>query len=325
MGAGMMDAMFSASYGPAAKRVLRTRLLMAGAFVGALLALSLSWTFSWGTAGQASERGEVREAAFHATPGQCLNWSQQRARDAKVVPCAQPHLFEVTSVQNISREYPRKAPPPDLKKWHEIAEKRCGKNIEEYLGGPLDPHGKYSVTILRPTTAEWHSGERKVRCGLQRTGPGGGLLTTTGHAAKQPQSSVFEAGTCLGLLGKSVGGPVDCAKPHAYEIIATVDLTEEFKFTDGYPSAEDQNAWLDKKCNTALKTYTGGADISEQDLLLGWDTAGEDSWNAGSTKVNCKVGKPLEDGSGLAPITGSVAKKPDKSASSAPTSTSGGK
>lgn len=309
-----------------AKQILRTRLLMAGAFVGALLALSLSWAFSWGAAGQASEREQARETAFHAAPGQCLNWSQQRARDARVVPCTQPHLFEVTSVQDISRKYPPKAPPPSLQKWREIADQRCGENIEKYLGGPLDPHGKYSLTILRPTESEWQSGERKVHCGLQRTDPGGGLLPTTGHAAEQPQSSVFEPGTCLGLLGKSVGGPVDCAKPHAYEIIATVDLTTEFKFTDGYPSAEDQNAWLDKKCNTALKAYTGGADISEQGLLLGWDTAGEESWNAGSTKVNCKVGKPLEDGSGLAPITGSISKKPDKSASSsAPASTSEGK
>ena len=309
-----------------AKQILRTRLLMAGAFVGALLALSLSWTFSWGAADRTSERDRVREAAFHAAPGQCLDWSQQRARDAHVVPCSQQHLFEVTSVQNISRQYPRAAPAPSLQKWREIAEKRCGKNIEKYLGEPLDPHGRYSLTILRPTKAEWQRGERKVRCGLQRTGPGGGLLPTTGYAAEQPQSSVFEPGTCLGLLGKSVGGPVDCAKPHSYEIVATLDLTTEFKFTDGYPSSEDQNAWLDKKCNTALKAYTGGgADISDRGLMLGWDTVKEESWNAGSTKVNCKVGKPLEDGSGLAPITGSISKKPDKSTTSAPTSTSEGK
>lgn len=308
-----------------AKQILRTRLMMAGAFVGALLALSLSWTFSWGAAGQASERERSQEAAFRAAPGQCLNWSQQRARDAHVVPCSQQHLFEVTSVQDISRQYPRGAPPPSVKKWREVADKRCGKNIEKYLGEPLDPYGRYSLTILRPTKAEWQRGERKVRCGLQRTGPGGGLLPTTGYAAEQPQSSVFEPGTCLGLLGKSVGGPVDCAKPHAYEVVATLDLTAEFKFTDGHPAIEDQNAWLDKKCNTALKTYTGGADISEKGLLLGWDTVKEESWNAGSTKVNCKVGKPLEDGSGLAPITGSIAKNSDKSASSsAPTSTSEG-
>lgn len=315
-----------------AKQLLRTRLMMAGAFVGAMLALSLSWTFSWDAAGQsqASERQRVQEAALNAAPGQCLNWNQQRARDARVVPCSQQHLFEVTSVQDISRQYPRATRPPSMPKWREIAEKRCGKNIEKYLGEPLDPHGRYSLTILRPTRAEWRTGERKVRCGLQRTGPGGGLLPTTGYAAQQPQSNVFEPGTCLGLLGKSVGGPVDCAEPHAYEIIATLDLTTKFKFTDGHPSPKDQNAWLDKKCNSALKTYTGGADIGDKGLLLGWETVRKKSWNAGSTKVNCKVGKPLEDGSGLAPITGSIGKKPEKSTSnessgSAPTSTSDGK
>ena len=313
---------------PAARHTLRTRLLMAGAFVGAILALSLSWVFSLDEGSQpqqASASERARAEAFHAPPGSCLSWSKPRAADAHIVPCSEPHLFEVTSVQNISKQYPPKAKPPDLEQWRKLSDKLCTTNIEKYLGEPLDPYGRYSLNILRPTSQQWADGERAVRCGLQRTGPGGSLLPTTGHAAEQPQSSVFEPGTCLGLKGKAVGDPVDCAKPHAYEIVATLDLTEQFKFTDGYPPAEDQEAWLDKECNAALKTYTGGADLSDKGLSLGWDVVKEESWSAGSTKVNCYVGKPLDDGSGLAPITGSIKKPAPSSASSTPPSSTDGK
>jgi hypothetical protein len=45
-------------------------------------------------------------------------------------------------------------------------------------------------------------------------------------------------------------------------------------------------------------------------LTISWDTLQEASWAAGSRLVNCKVGALLPDGSGLAPVTGSVRAAP---------------
>lgn len=318
---GMMETM------SAAKKTVRTRLMMAGAFVGALVALSLSWSFSWGSASDSPEQ-QARNAAFHASPGECLIWKKDPAAEPRTVSCKKAHLFEVTGVVNLSSQFPSDAPPPDVDKWRDVADKHCSKNIDDYLDEPLDPNGRYSLTVLRPTSQDWKDGLRKVRCGLQRTGPRGKPLSSTGHAAEQDQSSVYDAGTCLALADKSAGRPTGCAKEHSYEIVATLDLTKEFSFTDGYPDSDDQNEWLDKQCNKKLDDYTGDDDLDD-DMMLGWDTVKEDSWEAGSTRVNCKVGKTLDDGSGLAATTGSIAKdaraSKDGKETSTPTSTSGSK
>jgi len=289
---------------------LRTRLVMAGVFLGAILALSLSVAFSWG--GAASGGGKVEEspeakAAFAAPPGSCVTWTAPDVSDIHLVPCAQPHLYEVTGVVNIGDKYPPDAPPPTVEQWRDIALERCSAGAPDYLGAPLDPYGKFTVSALRPGNDEWADGEREMRCVLQWAAPGGKLEPVTGNAADQSQAPVWEPGTCLGLVDKTVGNPVDCARPHAYEIVATLDL--KTRFPDSYPSQNDQNTWLDTECNNAVREYAGeDVDLGAQKLILGWDVREQESWDAGSTLVNCKVGAKLPDESGLAPVTGSIRK-----------------
>jgi hypothetical protein len=315
------------------RRTLRTRLLMVGVFIGAILALTLSWVFSWGQLSspedeQLAAAQVAREKAFHSPPGSCLTWSRVDAADAHLVPCEQPHLFEVTGVLDIGDEYPPGAPSPDVQIWRTIAEQRCVESAQSYLDQPLDPEGRLSMGVLRPDEQQWAKGDRQLRCGLQWAAPGGELQPITGPAAEQDQSDVWEPGTCLALTGKTVGDPIDCAQPHAYEIVATLDLADRFE--EGYPSESDQKVWLDTECNKAVKEYSDGADLGEEGLILSWDVRSEASWEAGSTKVNCMVGALLEDESGLAPVTGSI-RKPEEppassasSKSSAPPSSTGG-
>ncbi|WP_020668902.1 septum formation family protein [Amycolatopsis nigrescens] len=297
-----------------AKHTLRTRLVMAGVFVGALLALGLSVTFSWsndvkgGGGGGKAEMSKAAKEAFHSPTGSCLTWAQPDAGDIHKVSCAEPHLSEVTGVVDIADRYPPGAPSPDLQLWREIANERCTDGTEAYLGKPLDPEGKLTISALRPGDDEWAAGDRQLRCVLQWAGPGGKLQTLTGPAAEQPQSNVWPTGSCLALTGKVPGDPIDCAQPHAYEMVAELDLKE--KFSD-YPDEDEQKAYLDTECNKALEEYTGGTDLAAQKVILAWDLRSQESWDAGSTTVNCKVGAKLEDGSGLAPVTGSVKKAPD--------------
>ncbi|GAB3575816.1 septum formation family protein [Amycolatopsis endophytica] len=291
------------------KGTLRTRLVMAGVFLGAILALSLSVAFSWG--GAVSGGGEVEEspeakAAFAAPPGSCVTWTMPDVSDIHIVPCAQPHLYEVTGVVDIGDKYPPEAPAPTVDQWRDIALERCSEGVSAYLGAALDPFGKFTVSALRPGNDEWADGEREMRCVLQWAAPGGQLEPITGNAAGQSQAAVWEPGTCLALAGKTVGNPIDCARPHSYEIVATLDL--KTKFDDGYPSQNDQKAWLDTECNKAVQDYAGEIDLAAQKLILGWDVREQESWDVGSTLVNCKVGAKLEDNSGLAPVTGSIRK-----------------
>jgi hypothetical protein len=289
---------------------LRARLVMAGAFVGALLALALSVMFSWGAnvqGGAGAGAGHLSQTAveaFQSPPHTCLSWGQPDGSDAHRVDCAQPHLFEVTSLADLSAEYPPGAPVPSLDLWQQISQARCTDAVEPYLGRPLDPYGRLMVSVLRPTSAQWADGDRQLRCGLQWAGPGGALQPTVGAAQDQNQSNVWDPGTCLALIGKAVGDPISCTQPHSYEIIATLDL--KTKFTGGYPSQNDQKTWLDTTCAKAAADYTSGSDLSAKGLILTWDVREQESWDAGSTLVNCKVGAKLPDDSGLASVAGSV-------------------
>nr|WP_232328031.1 septum formation family protein [Kibdelosporangium sp. MJ126-NF4] len=286
---------------------MSTRLVMAGAFVGALLVLTMSMVFKWPGAGRSSASDNTAAnlaAAFEAPAGSCLTWKPDGS-DMKPIDCEQPHLFEVTGDVDISGEYNASAPTPNEDAWREIAKQKCTTGATTYLGGKLDPFGKYSVGALKPSEEQWRDGDRKLRCGLQRAAPSGkALVATTKSAKNQDQSDVYDPGTCLALVDKNVGDPVPCDKEHAYEIVGVIDLSVTFK--DAYPSEEQQQTALLDQCPKLAGEYSGNLNLADKKLLLTWDTRKQESWDAGSHRAVCKVGAPLEDKSGLAPISGSI-------------------
>ncbi|WP_245614452.1 septum formation family protein [Actinokineospora inagensis] len=299
---------------------------MSGAFAGSLLLLISSMAFSWPVgAGGGLSAEEERARAFDSPAGSCLNWTPPDPTDMRRVDCAQPHLFEVTSNVDISADYPASAPPPDLDHWQDIAQAKCTPSATSYLGGKLDPYGKFRVNALKPVDSQWQNGDRKLRCGLQRIAPSGGLLPSTGSAATQDQSDVHDPGTCLELNGQKIGDPISCDKAHAYEIVGSVDLSQAF--TGDFPADDAQREKAIELCAAVTKEYTGGADLTAKHLTPYSDTLKQESWAAGSRKVDCKVGAKLPDGSGLAPITNSVraiGSTATASASATPTPTPSG-
>ncbi|MET0135907.1 MAG: septum formation family protein [Kibdelosporangium sp.] len=292
------------------RRTLSTRLVMAGAFVGALLILTFSMVFSWPVGLPATAEDQAAQnlaAAFEAPAGSCLTWKPDGA-DMRTTSCDEPHLFEVTGDVDITNDYGESAQTPTDDAWREIAKQRCTTDAAAYIGGKLDPFGRFSVGALKPSADQWADGDRKLRCGLQRAAPSGKvLIPTKGKAQGQDQSDVYEPGTCLALEGKTVGDPVDCSgqKAHAYEIIGVVNLKDIFK--DGsFPLEEQQQSAMLDQCPKIAAEYTGGLDLASKKLTLTWDTRKQESWDAGSHLAACKVGAPLEDNSGLAPVSGSV-------------------
>ncbi len=282
---------------------------MAGAVVGALLALALSVLVTSSAsddAAQAARNGVRMKASYDAPAGSCLIWDKGTGENMRRIACEQEHLFEVTEILDISKDFPPDAAAPGAEYWRKIATDRCTEGAADYLGEPLDPHGKLQVSALKPSDADWAAGNRELRCGLWWAAPGGELQETSGPAALADQSLIWPAGTCLALAGKTVGDPIGCAQPHAYEMIAVVDLSDEFG--KKYPSQKRQHAWLDERCSDLADKYTGKLDLAKKKLILTWDTRTKESWQAGSFKVNCKVGAKLPDGSGLAPVTGSIEK-----------------
>ncbi|MGW1680492.1 septum formation family protein, partial [Saccharopolyspora sp. NPDC002376] len=151
----------------------------------------------------------------------------------------------------------------------------------------------------------WADGDRTLHCGLQQPGPSGKLYPIKGSASTTDQSNIYPEGRCLGINGTAVWDPVDCAKPHAVEITGMVNLGDEFP--GGWPAEKDQDPFLFNRCAELTERFAGGPNVAkDKGLVIYWDTLPEESWNAGSRQVNCKVSAQLPDGSGLAPVTGSV-------------------
>jgi hypothetical protein len=235
------------------------------------------------------------------TPGTCLNWSRADAADTAVVECGQPHLFEQAgTVQLVDQQA-----LPDDASMRQLVNERCSPVVLQYLGGKFDPNGKFRVGALKPSQKKWDEGERELRCGVQSASRSGALYPLTGKAADQDQSGVFEPGTCLAIDERRVGDPTDCAGPHAVEAVGIVDLSQ--KFPDGFPAVGDQDGFLQPECSRIAADYTGGAQaIADKKLTVYWDNVTEDSWNAGTRRVNCNLAALLPDRSGFAPVTGAA-------------------
>lgn len=252
------------------------------------------------------------------SPGTCLNWTRADAADTVAVDCAQAHRFEQAGTVTLSDQ----ATLPDDRGWRQLVNQRCTPVVTQYLGGKFDPDGRFRVGGLKPSQTKWASGDRDMRCGLQRASRSGALYPITGKVADQDQSAVFDPGTCLAIDGLTIGDPTSCAGRHAVEAVSVVDLGQ--KFQGDFPAVADQDNFLQTTCADAANTYAGGPDvISQKKLTVYWDNITEESWKAGSRRVNCNLAALLPDRSGFAPITGSVKGQVSVGTTPAPPATNG--
>ncbi len=246
-------------------------------------------------------REVVEVAPPPATPGTCLTWTRPDASDTTVVDCVRTHLFEQAGTVQLTDQQEL----PDDGRWRQLVRERCDPVVRGYLGGRFDPDGRYRVGALKPSPVKWAEGDRELRCGLQSASRSGALYPMAGTAREQDQSAVHEPGTCLGIDGRTIGDPVDCAGTHAVEAVGVVDLATEFD--DGYPAVDAQDRFLQTECTRIATGYAGGGDVlAAKRLTVYWDNLTEDSWTAGTRRVNCNLAALLPDRSGFAPVTGSV-------------------
>ncbi|MFI1915896.1 septum formation family protein [Nocardia sp. NPDC020380] len=304
------------SDGPLSAPTLRWGLLAVavGAVVAALITLLISG-FDSGrveahTPGGAQPTGAVAGAAFGtARQGDCLNWSKPNASDLSKVDCGSKHLFEVTADVDLSKYPGKEFGPgsrfPDSLRFSELRDEHCVSAAQVYLGGKLDPRGKFAVGLINPGEAGWKAGERTLRCGLQVAGSQGvATRPITGSVRDSNQSKVYDVGTCIGIKGNLPTDPVDCTQPHAYEIVSTVDLGKQFQ--GGPPSKDDQDKFMEDQCGKDAGDYLGAPDaLRNKTLTLFWDFLDARSWLAGSRSLNCMVGKGA-DQDGFASITGTA-------------------
>ncbi|RVW02551.1 septum formation family protein [Rhodococcus spongiicola] len=248
------------------------------------------------------------EAFGSAGEGDCLAWSNPDASDLEKVDCAQTHQFEVARDIDLGAypgvEFGPGSRFPGVLRFSELRDDFCGPAVNTYLNGRFDPKGKFSVGLINPGEAGWAAGERTIRCGLQFSGVTGISLPIEGLVAEQDQSKIWDVDTCIGLSQGVPSDPVDCAQPHAFEVVGVIDMASEFP--GAMPSVEDQDKLLEKACTDASADYLGSPEaLRDKTLTLFWDNLDLDSWLVGSRKINCSIGKEI-DGNGFATIVGSA-------------------
>jgi putative regulator of septum formation len=240
-------------------------------------------------------------AAPPATPGTCLNWTRADASDTHAVDCTQAHLFEQAGTVLLADQKDL----PDDGRWRQLVRERCDPVVKQYLSGRFDPDGRFRIGALKPSPTKWAQGDRELRCGLQSASRSGALYPMAGKAVEQDQAAVHAPGTCLGIDGRTIGDPVDCTGPHAVEAVGVVDLGK--KFDDDFPAVDAQDDFLQTECTKIATGYAGGDDvIGDKKLTVYWDNLTEDSWKAGTRRVNCNLAALLPDRSGFAPVVGTV-------------------
>lgn len=310
----MMRSMADPSEPQPGRRRSGVRLALISGAVCALAVLTISaLLLNWRTPGEgpgigaSGKRGAAPApaAVAAASAGTCLDWRAPDAADIHPVPCDQPHLFEITGRANLRQNFTSSAPFPGTEQWQQLKQQHCVQVSSRYLGGRLDPNGRFSVGAFTPSVQGWRSGDRRLHCGLQQPGPSGTLYRFTGRVADLDQSDTYPVGRCLGINGQTVADPVpDCSGRHSVEITGLVNLGERFR---DFPPSADQDDFLSERCAELTARYAGSPTAAtDKGLIAYWDTLSRDSWDAGSRRVNCKVSAQLPDGSGLAPVFGSV-------------------
>lgn len=276
-----------------------------GAALGAAIALTVTSVLSGGMSGGAADEG--RRAAFTAPAGSCLDWNRPDGSDVQQVDCAGAHVFEAVGPVNLTSSFNPAAPFPTDVEWLTIVQEECTPLATTYLDERYDPFGRYTVGALKPSRQGWRNGDRTLHCGLQVVARSGELYRVLGPAAGQDQAAVHEPGTCLGIDGVDVADPVDCAAPHAVEIVGVVDLSLLFPDPAVWPDEPQQDAKIEAECIRIAAEYAGGPTVvTDKKLTVFWDTLAQPSWTAGTRRVACKLAALLPDKSGFAPVTGGV-------------------
>lgn len=253
--------------------------------------------------------GRANNTFGAAKAGDCLTWTKVDFTDLTKVNCADKHLFEVTADVDLSkfpgREFAPGARFPDAARFAQLRTEHCMPAAQTYLGGRLDPRGRFVVGVINPSELGWRAGDRTIRCGLQLISASGNpTRQVTGRVRESDQSRVFDAGVCIGInQSLPTYEPVDCAKPHALEVMSTEDLST--RFPAGPPERTEQDKFMEEQCGKVINDYLGSPEaMTNKTLTAFWDDIDARSWLVGSHKLNCLVGKGSADA--FATLTGTA-------------------
>lgn len=234
--------------------------------------------------------------------GECITLSAP-STTPKTVSCIRPHDFEMAGPALIDAsvtDYPSTA------EWRLLITKQCDPVVADYLGGPVDPRGRFAIDAVHPLRFLWdiEVAPRVIDCAVaarpQRLSEVGQPPKLKGSAHGASQVVTFPIGSCLPILDSGrIGLPVDCSAPHALEVTGVVDITGRI---DHLPLAHELDAVIGPSCKTFAAQYL--ARPLDGDLSSPWLSMAQQSWDANRRQMECLIshGPPDERRA----ITGSI-------------------
>lgn len=262
--------------GPRSPRSSRRALLgvaLCGLLIGGMLALATADPESRPAADDSNPSDDVYLSAH---PGSCLVWQPGAQDRPSFVQCTTPHMFEVA--KDIDAD---------------DSQQSCDLLVRQYLGERYDPDSKFGIAELSPADRS-AGGQRKMLCGLQLAGPDGHPVPFRGQVAGADQSKVWPPGTCLGLdpkTSKPTDSVVDCAAPHAVEVIGAVNLGDRFHDLGATtPPEAEQTEELRDSCGRLADAYLAPRTVASTGLTVIYHAITPTSWNAGSRHTLCSLG-----------------------------------
>jgi hypothetical protein len=234
-----------------------------------------------------------------ARRGDCLTWPPGAPERAIQVDCADEHLFEVADSEAMENSSDPGNPAAEVE-----LRQICARAVASYLGPRYDPGGRFVVGMVwTPPASNRQSGGRLI-CGLQLASDGIASVRFRGRVVDQDQSSVWPAGTCLGIRdGQATEVAVECAMPHALEITGAIDLSTVFD--QAAPSIAAQDAVVRDACGAATSAYLSPVALEATSLALRYQPIEATGWVAGSRRIACRIGSAKPDG-GWATLLGSA-------------------
>ncbi|NMO04359.1 septum formation family protein [Gordonia sp. TBRC 11910] len=287
-----------------------------GAVAMAVTAVSLGWFSTAGDVGGTNigENERLAQNAFtESVAGDCLNWPDGNPGSPEKVDCTAQHRFEVAGPIDGTvlpgAEFGTKAAWPGVARFAAIRDEQCPVMVSEYLGGKLDPQGRFSVGLMFPSQVQWDKGARQLRCGLEQPGRDGVQTQFSGKVSNVDQSFDWPPGTCIGIdtaTRKPTSTVVNCTEKHSFQTTGVIDLGARFGprlSGKPWPGIDEQNKFLGSICPGQTNRFLGGKDKFDKTTLnVQWSTVSEVSWLAGSRRVVCYIGLP--DDGGFATLVG---------------------
>jgi hypothetical protein len=223
-------------------------------------------------------------------PGDCVTWEVGGGtRDTDVVDCDEPHRTQVTAkLEPPGTDY------PNDEAWALMATGDCAAAAQDFLGSPLDPHGRYVADLLYPEEEGWLRGERRGWCTLRvREDTDAKPAATVGDVRDADQQYHFAPGDCIGIGPARYPRAVPCDQPHQWEILGRLELTEQTAAPGGIGQ-------LHVDCGEQAVARLGQEPRRPWQIRV-LEPAG-DTWASGGRIVHCIVFHEGPDGQ-LAPVS----------------------